>query len=484
MNEETNKMKRKWSILIIVVVSTFMSTLDGSIVNVALPEMSRALHVSTSTIQMVATSYLIVIAGVVLVFGKLGDMLGKTRMFTLGIGLFTLGSLLCCATNTFPVLIAARVVQAIGAAGTMANNQGIITEVFPAHERGKALGLVGTAVALGSLVGPGLGGLIVGSASWKLIFLINVPIGLAALFFALRLLPKTNRSVSEKMDYAGSLLFLLTIVPLFTALNEGLNRGFTDPLILTGFAISILSFLAFIVWERKSRYPLIQLQIFKNKLFSLSIFCGFISFVAIFCSNIILPFYLQDVMSYTPAHAGLVMMFYPLLLSITAPLSGYLSDKAGSEMLTFIGLLLISIGLFLMSLLHQDTTQINMLVYIGIMSVGMGMFQSPNNSLIMSTVPKDKLGIAGSINALVRNLGMVCGIALASTLLYSMMSHKIGYRVTDYIPGRNDAFLFGMKIVYITAGIISLSGCILTLFRLTGKKRRKLPAADSVKLNR
>lgn len=481
MNEQMKN--RKWSILAIVVISTFMSALDGSIVNVALPEMSKELHVSTSTIQMVATSYLIVIAGIVLIFGRLGDILGKTRMFTLGIGLFTIGSFLCCITDTFPILIAARVIQAIGAAGTMANNQGIITEIFPPHERGKALGLVGTAVALGSLAGPGLGGFIVGSFSWEFIFLINVPIGLAALFFALRLLPKADRSSYEKMDYTGSLLFLLTIVPLFTALSEGLSRGFTDPLILSGFLVSIAAFLAFIIWERKSRHPLIQLQIFNNRLFSLSIFCGFISFVAIFCSNIILPFYLQDVMSYTPQHSGLIMMFYPLLLSITAPLSGHLSDKIGSEILTFIGLLLISTGLFLMSTLHQDSTLLSMIAFIGIMSIGMGMFQSPNNSLVMSTVSKEKLGIAGSINALVRNLGMVCGIALASTLLYSMMSFKAGYRVTDYIPGRNDAFLYGMKAVYITAGIISLTGCALTLFRLTGKKRYQTPDMDSIKIH-
>ncbi|HEX9025416.1 MAG TPA: MFS transporter, partial [Clostridium sp.] len=225
--------------------------------------------------------------------------------------------------------------------------------------------------------------------------------------------------------------------------------------------------------EKKRENPLLQLQIFSNKLFSLSIFCGFITFVAIFCNNIILPFYLQDVMNYTPQHTGLILMVYPLLLTVVAPISGTLSDKIGSEILTFIGLVLISVGLILMSTLNVDSTLMIMIIFIGIMSIGMGLFQSPNNSLIMSTVPRDKLGIAGSVNALVRNLGMVCGIALATTLLYSMMSYKIGYRVTDFVVGRNDAFIYGMRTVYIAAGIVSFVGAILTLLRLTRKKTKE-----------
>jgi EmrB/QacA subfamily drug resistance transporter len=473
--------KNRWSILIVVVMSTFMSALDSSIVNVALPKMAKALHVTTSNIQLVATSYLIVIAGTVLVFGRLGDMLGKTKVFIYGIAVFTFGSLLCGITSSFPVLIIARAIQATGAAGMMANNQGIITEVFPQNERGKALGLAGTAVALGSLAGPGLGGLIVGAASWELIFLINVPIGLAAWFYAVKLLPKARRRAGEKLDGVGSILFLITIVPLFGALNEGLNRGFTDPFILLGFFVALVSFISFIWVERKRENPLVQLQIFSNRLFSLSILCGFISFVAIFCNNIILPFYLQDVRSYTPQYTGVILMIYPLILTVVAPVSGHLSDQIGSEILTFIGLVLISLGLLLMSTLTENSALLTMVLFIGTMSIGMGLFQSPNNSLIMSTVAEDKLGIAGSVNALIRNLGMVCGIALAITLLYSMMSSKLGYRVTDYVAGRSDAFIYGMKTVYITAGIISLAGAALTFWRLAGKKPGR---ADDIKERR
>lgn len=474
INKNTDKItNRKISILIIVLMSTFMSALDGSIVNVALPRMAVALNVTTSSIQFVATSYLIVIAGIILIFGKLGDMFGKTKMFTFGLGLFTFGSLLCGITASFPVLIAARVIQAVGAAATMANNQGILTEAFPPNERGKVLGLLGTSVALGALVGPGLGGLIIGAASWELIFLINVPIGLVAFIFSLKMLPKSQKSSDEKLDYKGAVLFMLFVIPLFVALNEGVKLGFGNPVILLGFAVAIISFALFIYVERKIDNPLIQLKMFENKLFSLSIFCGFISFVAIFCNNIILPFYLQNVLSYSPQYSGLVLMVYPLILTAVAPLSGHLSDKIGSELLTFAGLLLTSIGLFAMSTLNEGSGFLNLVIFIGIMSVGMGLFQAPNNSLVMSTVTKDKLGIAGSINALVRNLGMACGIALATTLLYSMMSVKIGYHVTDFVPGRSDAFMYGMRAIYIAAGSICFIGTAMTFSRLSKGILRK-----------
>ncbi|AFA47184.1 MFS transporter [Acetobacterium woodii] len=464
--------KNKWPILLIVVMSTFMATLDSSIVNVALPQMARVLDVDTSQIQLVVTSYLIVIMGVILIFGKLGDMLGKTKIFIFGIALFTLGSLLCGINSTFTLLIGGRIVQAIGAAATMANNQGIITQVFPSTERGKALGLTGTSVALGSLVGPGLGGIIVGSFSWEYIFLINVPVGVVVLYLAMKLLPKSNKKAKEKLDIPGAILFTLSVVPLFVALGQVQSLGFSDPLILTGFAVTTVSFLAFILVERKVGNPLIPLNIFKNKLFTLSIFCAFINFIGLFCNNIIQPFYLQDVRAYSPSQAGLMMMIFPLILMVLAPVSGYMSDKIGSEILTFIGLLLISLGLFLMSTLTEQSSLGVLISFIVVLSVGMGLFQSPNNSLIMSTVGKHQLGIAGSINALVRNMGMVSGIALATTLLYGSMSSELGYHVTDYVVGQNDAFIHGMKTAYLTAAAITFFGAILTFLRLIEKKSR------------
>ncbi len=453
-------------ILINVVLMTFMACLDGSIVNVALPIMAEKLAVTTEAISWVVTAYLLVIATAILIFGKLGDIKGKIKVFKFGVVLFTLGSIMCGISNTFSVLVMARILQGVGAAGAMATNQGIITQVFPKNERGRALGISGTFVALGSLVGPPLGGFIVGALSWKYIFLINVPIGIFTLLMGAKVLPSTDINTAEKIDIKGAVLTIIVIMALFGSLVIGEDIGYTHPMIIIAFIVGAVSMAIFIIVERKTAVPLLQLDIFKNKLFSLSIFCGFISFVAISCSNIILPFYLQNAMRMSPSATGMIMMAYPLILSVVAPASGYLSDIIGSEFLTFLGLMLTSVGLFLMSILNEHSSLQAMVLFIAIMSFGNGLFQSPNTSLIMSAVPLSKLGIAGSINALVRNLGMVFGISLATTLLYNRMSYKLGFHVTDYIQGQEKAFIYGMKYVYITAAVICGVGALLTAYRL------------------
>lgn len=464
--------KKRWLILFTTVLLTFMSTLDSSIVNVALPVMSQKLAVSMASIEWVVTSYLIVIVGTILIFGRLADIKGKTSVFKLGIIIFTLGSLLCGLSNSLVMLVFSRILQAIGAAGTMSTSQGIITQVFPKNERGRALGLNGTFVALGSMIGPPVGGIIVSILSWQYIFLINVPIGILALALAMKTLPKSSNNSNEKLDIKGAILFGSTMVLLFSALTFGKEIGYDNIGIIISFIVSIILFISFIIVEKRIDEPLLKLEIFSNSLFSLSIFCAFISFVAISCSNIILPFYLQYVMKLAPSVTGVLMMVSPIILSVVAPMSGYISDRIGSEVLTFLGLIGTSLGLFLISTLNEYSHIGALIAFIAIMTLGNGMFQSPNNSLVMSTVDTKKLGIAGSINALVRNLGMVFGISLSTTLLYNRMSSQIGYHVTGYIEGRDDIFVYGMQYVYVAAAIICALGAVLTAYRLYKTKSR------------
>lgn len=473
--EQTNDniYKNRMLILINIVLMTFMATLDSSIVNVALPKMAEKLSVSTEAIAWVVSVYLIVIAGTILVFGRLGDIIGKAKVFIFGIVVFTIGSLLCGMADSFLFLIIARILQAVGAAGTMATNQGLITQVFPGNERGKALGISGTFVALGSMAGPPIGGFIVDSFSWKYIFLINVPIGILVFLLSLKLLPKSPESTGEKLDTKGAVLFAVSIAALFGAILTGEDTGYGHPVILISFLVSILCFVIFILVERRTQTPLLQLQLFYNRLFSLSIFCAFIAFVAISSSTIIMPFYLQYTMKYTPAVTGLIMMVYPLVMSVVAPFSGYLSDKIGSEFLTFIGLVLNSTGLYLMSSLNEFSPLYLLIIFVTIMSIGNGMFQSPNTSLIMSNAPRNMLGISGSVNALIRNLGMISGISLSVLILYGSMSSKIGYNVSNYVVGRDDVFVYGMRNAYITAASICALGAVLTAVRLYNRKFRK-----------
>lgn len=474
MEQTSDKIyKNRMLILINVVLMTFMATLDGSIVNVALPNMAQKLSVSTEAIAWVVSSYLIVISGSILVFGRLGDIKGKTKIFQYGIVIFTAGSLLCGISNSFLVLIIARSIQAIGAAAFMANNQGIITQVFPSNERGKALGISGTFVALGSMAGPPIGGFIISHFSWKYIFLINVPIGIIVFLLSVKNLPKSNKNTNEKLDALGATLFAVSIVALFASLIMGEEYGYSNPVIFSGFAISILAFIIFIVHEKRTETPLLQLSLFHNSLFSLSIFCAFISFVSISSIMIIQPFYLQNVLKYSPAATGLIMVVYPIVTAVVAPTSGHLSDKIGSEFLTFVGLILNSAGLFLMATLNEHSSIYIMILFIVIMSLGNGLFQSPNNSLTMSNAPRNMLGISGSVNALIRNLGMISGTSLAILILYSRMSSHLGYKVSTYISGKDSVFVYGMSGAYIAAASISTLGTILTAIRLFRNKKAR-----------
>ncbi|NFL12062.1 MFS transporter [Clostridium botulinum] len=468
--EENNTYKNNWIILAIVVMSPFMACLDSSIINVALPVMAKELYTSMAGIQQVVTSYLIVISAAILIFGRLGDIKGKTSVFKYGFIIFVLGSFLCGISTTLNFLIFSRIVQAIGAAMTMSTSQGIITHTFPPNERGRALGISGTSVALGTLLGPPLGGLIISVVSWEYIFLINVPIGLVAFIAAMKYLPKDKVKSDQSLDIKGAILFIICIVTLFWAMLKGQQTGYNHINIIISFIISLICFIVLIILELKIENPMLDLSIFKNRVFSVNIFSAFVMFIGISCINIIQPFYLQDVLKLSPAKTGLIMMAYPIVLSIVAPISGYLSDKMGSKKLTLAGIVVASIGLFCMAFLNEQSTFLMITLLLSVVALGNGLFQSPNNSLVMSSVEKTKLGIAGGVNALIRNLGFIFGVSISTTILYNRMSYKIGYRVLSYVEGRGDVFIYGMRWVYFIAAVACILGFLVSLIDKTKLK--------------
>ncbi|HBF38770.1 MAG TPA: MFS transporter [Firmicutes bacterium] len=464
--------QNKWITLFVVVTMSFMSCLDSSIVNVALPVMTKELAVPISSIEWVVVGYLIIICASLLIFGRLGDMIGKSKVFKFGTALFTTGSLLCGLSRSFVMLIGCRIIQGIGASAYMANNQGIITQIFPNTERGKALGILASVVALGTMLGPPMGGLILSALNWNFIFLINVPIGMIAFALELKILPK-NEKTDERMDITGAVLFFTATVFLFGALIIGQKVGYSNSFIITAIVLAVVLIIWFIRQEVKQIQPLLELKIFKNQIFSLSLICALISFICLNASIILLPFYLQDTMKISPVNAGLFMMISPLIVTVFSPLSGAFSDRIGSGLLTVIGLLAMSGGFYLMSFLNEYSLLGRAAVFVAVMAVGQGLFQPANNSLIMSAVPQNKLGIAGSVNSLVRNLGQVVGVTLSTTLLYSFMSQKLQRHVFDYVIGKDDIFIYGMRHVYIILVEICCIGGLFTLFRLYQNKYLK-----------
>ncbi|OMD61476.1 MFS transporter [Paenibacillus odorifer] len=476
--EDKEIQKKRWMILIVLNIFTFMSTLDGSIVNIALPELSKQLKLPMAQIEWVTTGYLMAICAAILFFGKLGDIVGKIRIFKIGTIVFVIGSMLCGLSLSLPALIASRVVQALGASMTMANSQGIVTDIFPATERGKALGFIGTFVSLGSIAGPSLGGIMVSTLGWEYIFWVNVPIGLIAIFFGWKVLPKDLTRVKSSIDVPGSLLFAVFIITLFAGLLLGQQLGYGNSLIVTSIIVAVVSFVAFIWMELRRKEPLLQLSLFKNPLFSLSILCGFLVFTANFCFNIIAPFYAQNMLNLSPFYAGFLLMLLPICMVVVAPMSGALSDKIGSEFLTFAGLVVMVIAQFGLAQLHVGSSVVLVGVWIAMLGIGSGLFQSPNNSLVMSKVPRTQLGSAGSVNSLVRNVGMVVGITIATTILFQVMSSKAGYRVTGLVPGRPELFIEGMHVVFVTSASICLVAALLTGWRLVSARSAKVQSSE------
>lgn len=471
MQLENMNTGRRTFALINIALLTFMATLDGSIVNVALPRMATSLSTDTGTIAWVVTSYLLAIAGSILLFGKIGDSLGMRRIFLAGVAVFSLGSLLCGLAGSLALLVLARVLQGIGAAAAMATNQGLVAMIFPAEERGKALGIMGSFVALGTLSGPPLGGFITEALSWHYIFLINVPVGIFVLAAGLRIIPRVNTPSRARQDVTGAALFALSMTALFGALILGGERGYRDPLILGGFATFLVTFTAFILRERKVANPLLDLRIFRNGAFSLGLACAFLSYLALAASNLVLPFYLQGPLGLSPARAGMVMVSYPLVLAVIAPLSGRLSDRIGTDLLTLAGLSLTTAGLFFMCFQEAGSPLWTVILAISVMAAGNGLFQSPNTALIMSRVPRSAMGVAGSLNAFIRNFGLVSGVSAAVPLLYGLMGTRLGRPVFSLEPGTDEAFLWAMRGVYLAAGSLHAIGVFLTAGRMYRSRR-------------
>lgn len=470
---DPNVQKNRWWILISVSMFTFMSTLDGSIVNIALPTMSKDMKVPMNQAEWIVSIYLMVVCACLLLFGKIGDSLGKIKVYQLGTLIFTLGSLLCGFNHSLSFLLFARVVQAIGASMTMATNSGIITEVFPMNERGRALGSIGAFVSLGSIAGPGLGGIILSQFSWPYIFWINVPVGIITMVAGLKFLPKDITMTKKKVDKLGFISFASFIITFFGAIFLGQEEGFVHVLPVSLFVVAILSFAAFILIEKKVRVPMISFAIFKNKIFTLSLISALVIFSSNFFVNVVIPFYLQKARGLAPSQAGMLMMIFPLVMVVGSPISGYLTDKIGPSKLVLTGLSLLSITQLMYMFMDVSTPIWYYVLATAIMGLGNSLFQSPNNMMVMSSVAKEDLGVASSMNAFARNLGMVIGIALSTTVLYAAMSQSMGERVTTYINNRPDVFIDGMRITFLGSLLLCLFSLGLTIWRIKQIKRTK-----------
>ena len=407
---------RKWYVLVAIAMAIFLGTIDGSIVNVALPTLVDEFDTTFNVAQWVVLAYLLTQATLTLGFGRLGDMIGKKPIFTTGFMVFTIGSVLAGVSPTIGFLIGARVVQALGAAMIFALGFAITTEAFPPSERGKALGINGTTVSLGIMAGPIIGGMILEATDWRWIFFVNLPIGIVGTITAIKFVPNTKPKGKQRFDFAGAGAFFVALLSLLIALTMGQNLGFSDPVIVGAFAVSAVSFVAFVIIERRVSDPMLNLDLFKSRDLTVNLVTGFVGFFALAGLLLLVPFYLTDVMGLSPREIGLVLGAVPITMGIIAPMSGTLSDRVGSRPVTVAGLALMTAAYVIAAFWFGNSTTAIMVIVVGlIIGLGMGIFQSPNNSAILGSVPPEQLGVTSGMLTINRTTASVTGIAVLGT---------------------------------------------------------------------
>ncbi len=470
--ESAHLYRNKWLIFFTIALMVLMFCLDGTIVNVALPEISLALGASASQTEFVVFSYLFTSVSTILIFGRLGDVWGKTRIFKAGVIVFTLGSLLCGMCTTLVPLVLCRILQSLGASAALSTNLGIITQVFPSEQRGRALGVIGSTVAIGTMIGPAVGGFIVSIWSWEYIFLINIPIGLVASIMSLWVLRIKDDHVAQRMDIPGALMIFIVALSFCFIIVVGQAYGFISlPALIAGLcALALL--VCFVLVEKRQEMPLIDVTIFSNKMLTVSFVCCFLLFMCNSTVSIIMPLYLENARGFGPDVAGLILALSPLIIVVLSPLCGYLSDKIGAKVLTAVGLCVCATGLGLMALLNGTSEISSILIATGVMSAGWALFQSPNNSLIMSFAPPERLGIIGGLTAFVRTSGMAIGVSVSTSLLFTVMSGRVGYPVSNYLPEQPDAFFFAFSVVFMVSCVVSVLGALLTIWRIVATRHK------------
>lgn len=412
MEQAEKKFHNKWLILISVGTGIFLATIDGSIVNLTLPVLSAELNTDFAMVEWVVISYLLTVTTLMLTVGRLADMKGKKPIYMAGFLIFTLGSLFCGLASNIYLLIAARIFQALGAAMTMALGMAIITESFPPSERGMALGLSGTLVSLGTVLGPTLGGLILKYFTWHWVFFVNLPLGVIGVLMVQRFVPFIRPKGQQRFDFAGAVTFLGSILSFLLALTTGQRQGFTSQPVLWLAAAFVVLLGAFIWVEMRVPQPMVELRLFRNRLFSVNLATGFLSFLCSSGMFILMPFYLSGVRQFDPQQTGLLLSAIPLCLGVVAPLAGTLSDRFGTRPMTVIGLTIAVGGYFIASTLNQNTGIWSLFILFIPIGLGLGIFQSPNNSAIMGTAPHERLGIVSGMLAMTRTLGQTAGVAI------------------------------------------------------------------------
>ncbi|MEW6049475.1 MAG: MFS transporter [Candidatus Zixiibacteriota bacterium] len=447
-------------------LGTFMATFDGSIVNVALPTIAEKLSCPVDVVAWVVLAYSLTLIALMLVFGAWTESKGYAFAYRFGYIFFLLGSLTCSLAWDIYALIIGRILQATGTAMFAAIGPGMVSRVFPANERGKGIGMMVMMVAAGFMVGPPVGGLMLGIWSWPSIFLVNLPVGLVGLYLVYRYFsllppPKSKREVRFPSAAAISTSLVAGIFAL-SMLND---HPFNDVRIWGLLLLSAAALLVFFRIESKPEKALIGLEIFRNRQFTTSILAQSTYFIASSGVLVLIPFYLERVKGLEPRQVGLFLIILPVLMFVLSPLAGRLSDRIGYRLLTSAGMLITGLGLVLLGRMDLETTNMYVVLSMTVIGVGVGLFSTPNSSALMGSVEASQQAVTSGILATNRNIGMSVGVGL-STAFYSFLENRNGALADPKL-----IFIRSYRPVIYFAVALTLVGVVFCLIRGNGENK-------------
>ena len=457
MHVRAPHLSKKWMIFSVTANGTFMSTLSAGIMNIALPTMSQQFNVSLESIQLVVSLYLLILTCLLPVFGKLSDLYSRKWLYLGGFITFGVGALLGALANSLTAILLARVVQGVGSSAMMATSQALVAQVFHGVSRGKAFGAIGAVVACGSLAGPAIGGALIQSWGWRSIFWLTIPICILGVLRGIYLIPRFKGNKRLHMDYIGAVYYTLTSFAFLYALNTAAEKGWTHPVILTLFALSLVFFLLFFRRERTSKNPFMGLSIFSIPTISYGYAVAVLGFTALFANSVLLPFYLADMMHLDPIKIGLLILPFPVTLALSSTVAGVLSGHFPARIITTVGFGFLLISNLQFAFIAPQASYSYIILAQLIMGIGSGTFQVPNNNTVISAAPKGKLGVVASVNALCRNVGMILGIALSVAIFALIQRFCAAHSLSApaaFMAGYKWALLFG-AVCSVAGGIVS-----------------------------
>lgn len=473
-------MDYKWKALSTTSVGAMMAAVDSTIVILALFPIAADLGTDFVTIVWVIIAYILMSTALVLSLGRISDMYGRKKMYNMGFIIFTIGSALSGAAPTGISLVVFRGVQGVGAALLVANSYAIVSEAFPPNERGKAFGINSIVWGSGSVLGIVLGGVIIAFTSWRLIFLINVPIGIFGTLWAYRALKEsssTGKRNIETFDIQAAVSFTLALVTLLVGITWGLLKSWTDTVTLGSLAASPLFFAFFAIWElRFSKQPIIDFSMFRNRVFSLSIVSAFLQSVAIFSLNFLLLFYFEGIYGLSILTSSYLIIPMAVMVSITGPFAGILSDRVGVRAIASAGLAIQAVVLFVLSRLTPSTPLLVVAVAEALYGVGGGLFWPANTSAIMSATPKERYGVGSGIMNTFRNTGMVLSFAMSLIAATSVIPAEYVSRLfIGNISGKLPAalavdFLRGQGFAFEISAVLLAVATVISLVKGTASK--------------